>query len=335
MSDLKLPADIVLLHFGGPEKSEQVEPFLRNLFHDPFIIRAPLGQWGRRKLGSWIASRRWRHADEQYRAIGYSPINRYTDIQASHLQSLVGDFLPGSRVHVVNRYTAPFATDVVGKLKQRHGRRMFLMTLYPHFSHSTAGSSIRDFDQGWEAVNGEKTAVSTRVFSWWWHRDWLNYSWAALKDGLERAKASGGPVTVLFSAHGLPQKYADRGDPYPHDIRGHFADMVRRGEQWAKVHDPHGKWNWKLSYQSRVGPVEWLRPYTEDAIKESAAGGGTLLLVPISFVSDHIETLFEMDITYKSLAKESGFKDCLRVAMPNEDRKFGEVLFEILKTWGL
>jgi ferrochelatase len=111
--------------------------------------------------------------------------------------------------------------------------------------------------------------------------------------------------------------------------------MVRRGEQWAKVHDPNGKWNWKLSYQSRVGPVEWLRPYTEDAIKESAAGGGTLLLVPISFVSDHIETLFEMDITYKNLAKESGFKDCLRVAMPNEDRKFGEVLFEILKTWGL
>jgi len=342
-SSSHVPADVVLLHFGGPTRREEVQPFLERLFQDPFIIRAPLGTWGRRKLGEMIARRRWMHTDEQYAKIGYSPINRYTDVQAQHLDKLVRGLNPDSRVHVVNRYTAPFAREVVPRLERESSRRLFLATLYPHFSHSTAGSSIRDFDTAWETVHGVKTRTSTRVFSWWWHQQWVEYSWQALREALERAVAGvssdgGGSktITVLFSAHGLPQKYADRGDPYPHDIRAHYAELVRRGEAWIRASAAGVECKWELSFQSRVGPVEWMRPYTEDVIAASGTkNGGTLVIVPISFVSDHIETLYEMDVTYRELSLRSGFSRFERVKMPNEDPKLAAVIFAVLRDFGL
>ena len=336
----KRAVDVVILHFGGPTCEEQVQPFLRRLFEDPFIIRAPLGVTGRKWLASYISKKRWKHTNEQYKAIGYSPINHYTKIQADFLEQRLKADHPESKVFVVNRYTEPFAPQVIPEiLKSPAERPLFLLTLYPHFSHSTAGSSIRDFDQAWEAITGTKTKTSHRVFHWWWQRRYREYALEFLKEAVSKHQTTypGQALSVLYSAHGLPQKYADRGDPYVHDIRAHAEELSLMLRSWAK--EEFGgqlDLSFDLSFQSRVGPVEWLRPYTEDKIEELGnKRGGTLLIVPLSFVSDHIETLYEMDVTYRNLALSKGFKNMLRARVPNEDPKFAVVLYDTLIDMGL
>lgn len=328
--------DVVLFHFGGPTREDEVEPFLYRLFMDPFILRAPLGplrQW----LARRISGKRWREANEQYQHIGYSPINRLTLHQAEALQAKLRQINPDTNVRVVNRYTAPFASEVVPQL--RWGKaRVAGITLYPHLSHSTVVSSLRDFDLAAREHLGA-FPVMTRVYSWWSHPSYLDHSWRLLLPTLEEAMAESRPVTVMFSAHGLPKKYVDRGDPYVCDILAHAGELERRGRQWlaqrgdarapADVH-------WQVTFQSRVGPVEWMRPYTEQSIAElGASRGGALVLVPISFVSDHIETLYEMDETYRKLALASGFKHYGRATPSNESAEFTDCLVQILRSHGV
>ncbi|NDE15170.1 ferrochelatase [bacterium] len=329
--------DVFLLHFGGPTSSAEVQPFLTELFEDPFILRVLLPEGARKALGRFIARRRVPKADSQYRVIGYSPINRYTDIQARHLEKKLREIHPNTNVHVINRYTAPRAVDVVRGLDTRVRRRVFLLTLYPHFSHATAGSSMFDFDKAWRLCHGSDHDKMTRVSSWWHQRDYLEYSWELLRESLQSAldasARSGDPrITVLFSAHGLPVKYLRRGDPYPHEIRAHFAELEARARKWLP---PAADVAFELSFQSRVGPVEWLRPYTEDMIARlGRERGGQLVMVPVSFVSDHIETLYEMDVTYKADAAKAGFTGWHRVTMPNDDERLAHCLRQTLVTHG-
>ncbi len=329
--------DVFLLHFGGPTSSEEVQPFLTELFEDPFILRVLLPEAARKALGRFIARRRVPKADGQYRAIGYSPINRYTEIQARHLEKKLREIHPRTRVHVINRYTAPRAQDVVRGLDPRDARRIFLLTLYPHFSHATAGSSMFDFDKAWRLCHGSDHDKMTRVSSWWHQRDYLEYSWELLRDSLQAAldtaaRSDNPRVTVLFSAHGLPVKYLRRGDPYPHEIRAHFAELEARARKWLP---PGADVAFELSFQSRVGPVEWLQPYTEDMIARlGRERGGQLVMVPVSFVSDHIETLYEMDVTYKADAAKAGFSGWHRVRMPNDDERLAHCLRQTLVTHG-
>src|SRR5690606_9261708 len=155
----------------------------------------------------------------------------------------------------------------------------------------------RDFDLAWRARRGDASFPSTRVYSWWWAPSYLEYSWARLEAVLQAALREAGeaPVSVLFSAHGIPQRYDQRGDPYVVEMRAHFADHVHRGKSMLARHAQGrhaGQVFWELSFQSRVGPVEWVRPYTDATIAQlGKARGGTLLVVPVSFTSDHIETL--------------------------------------------
>lgn len=333
--------DVFLLHFGGPTSSDEVQPFLTELFEDPFILRLLLPEPARKALGRFIARRRVPKADRQYRAIGYSPINRYTEAQARHLEAKLREIRPNTNVHVINRYTAPRAVDVVRAFDPRLARRVFLLTLYPHFSHATAGSSMFDFDKAWRLCHGTDHDKMTRVSSWWHQRDYLDYSWDLLREALHGAldaalDSSSGltseKITVLFSAHGLPVKYLRRGDPYPHEIRAHFAELEARARKWLP---PGADVTFELSFQSRVGPVEWLRPYTEDMIAQlGRERGGHLVMVPVSFVSDHIETLYEMDVTYKADAQKAGFTGWHRVRMPNDDERLAHCLRQTLVTHG-
>jgi ferrochelatase len=333
--------DVVLLNFGGPTKEAEVQPFLERLFNDPFIIRSPwIGPRLRAFIAKRISTKRAPRVAEEYAKIGYSPINRMTDAQARQLQDRLRARRPDTRVLVVNRYTGPFAEDIVKQLDTR-GSRLFLISLYPHLCHSTTVSSIRDFDLAFEAHFGHRDVPSVRVFSWWHNPAALEYSWGKCRESLEAAlaRSKDEAITVLVSAHGIPQRYNKRGDPYVNEIQAHFHELRRRCELWA-AGLPGGlgassRIQWHLSFQSRVGPVDWVRPYTDEAIAElGPEHKGTLLMVPISFTADHIETLFEMDHTYRDLALRSGFSHYARVAPANDDPAFTDCLVDVLVQHG-
>jgi ferrochelatase len=333
-----VPHDIVLCNFGGPTKAEEVEPFLIKLFEDPFIIRAPLPAKWRARLARRIARKRAPKSTAEYAEIGFSPINKTTEIQARYLEALVKAKRPAARVHVVNRYTSPFAEDVLKSIDLKT-TRLFLLTMYPHLCHSTTVSSLRDFDQALERLHGEIRVPSTRVFSWWFNPRYVDLTWRRLQDGLVEAFSRGkGPYTVLFSAHGIPVRYHRRGDPYVIETNAHFTALKQKTAVWLSVYEG-GKYaklvDFVLSFQSRVGPVEWVKPYTDETIESlGPQKKGTLVVVPISFTSDHIETLFEMDRTYKELAMNSGFQEFVRVKPAGEDPELAQCLFEMLVQHG-
>lgn len=330
--------DVVLCNFGGPTSTAEVEPFLLRLFEDPFIIRAPLPKRLRSYIARRISKKRAPKAAAEYASIGYSPINRMTDIQAAHLEALLRERRPNTKVHVCNRYTAPSADEVVARLDPEKSR-IFLITLYPHLCHSTTVSSLRDFDLAMARRFGRADLPSVRVFSWWHHPAYVDLTFAQLQRGLESAlqEPGDGPLTVLFSAHGLPARYNDRGDPYVIETQAHFAELKRRGLAWLARQSPAiaASSAWHLSFQSRVGSVEWVRPYTDEILvtlgKERR---GRLVVVPISFTSDHIETLYEMDQTYRELALNSGFQSFTRVKPANDDPALAACLADSLVQHG-
>lgn len=323
--------DVILCNFGGPTSAAEVEPFLRRLFEDPFIIRTQLLKpWMRRWLAKRIATKRAPSVVHEYERIGFSPINRMTEIQAALLEKELRAINPATKVHVVNRYTRPFAEEVVPRLEPE-GRRLYVTSLYPHTCHSTTVSSYRDFDLAFEQRHGVRDVGSIRVFSWWHNQRFMAWSEKKLREAIDTAVAAtppGAKVAVLFSAHGLPVKYNNRGDPYGNEIRAHFRELQSRIQ--------NDRVSWHLSFQSRVGPVEWMKPYTDQVVAELAAvnKGGTLLMVPVSFTADHIETLHEMDVTYKGLALEKGFARYARVVPANDDPELAVCMREILVQHG-
>ncbi len=339
MDQKDLPHEVILLNFGGPTRAEEVEPFLYRLFLDPFIIRSKMPDFLRRLLARRIAKKRTPKATAEYQKIGFSPINRLTEIQARLLETELKKIRPHSRVRVANRYTAPFADDVVKGVDPAKCR-LFLLTLYPHFCHSTTVSSIRDFDLAFERQHGHREIPSVRVFSWWQNPRYLAHGAKKLREALEKTLSGepNEPITILFSAHGIPERYNTRGDPYVTETKAHFAELKRRTEEWLQTVDggkQTRRCHWELSFQSRVGPVEWVRPYTDEKIAElGKTRGGTLVIVPISFTSDHIETLYEMDHTYRALALASGFKGYSRAAPSNDDPELAACLADVLRQHG-
>ena len=331
---------VLLLNFGGPTNESEVEPFLRRLFEDPFIIRTRLPEFVRLWLARRIARKRAPKANAEYAKIGYSPINKMTEAQAMHLSRLLREKRPNARVQVINRYTAPFADEVVKSLDPAKDR-LFLVTLYPHLCHSTTVSSLRDFDHAMMRRFNRLDLASTRVFSWWHHPRYLDLTFASLRASLETVLNDAGDdqVTVVFSAHGLPKRYCERGDPYVTEIFAHAQALSQRGEAWLAQY--YGgrylkRTSWQVTFQSRVGPVEWMRPYTDEMLVQlGKERGGRLIIVPISFTSDHIETLYEMDHTYRDLALKAGFRQVARVKPANDDPELALCLAELLLQHGL
>ncbi len=321
--------NIVLFNFGGPTCDEEVYPFLKRLFSDPFILRSPwLGTCVREFLATRIAKGRAAQSVEDYSKIGFSKIGAITQSVADQLAKKLQANDASTKVYVVNRYTAPFAKDVVKQIDWHQSRNIFL-TLYPHLSHSTVVSSFRDFDLAYIEAFGKKDFAAFRIFSWWYHPAAMRYTAKALQRAIDDACTSAeddANLLVLFSAHGLPKKYYDNGDPYVDEVLCHFEELKSRMELPSRVNV-----DFQLSYQSRVGPMEWVGPYTETAIAEyPQRKGARILLVPISFTSDHIETLFEMDMVYQEQALKAGFSSYSRMPMPNDDPEFVDVLAQML-----
>ena len=287
---------VVLCNLGGPDSMEAVRPFLFNLFSDPDIFRLPLGRLTQRPFAALIAWRRTPEAAHGYAAIGgKSPILEYTRAQADALQQALagaGEY----DVHVCMRYWHPLTNEVVAMLKQKNYARVILLPLYPQYSITTTGSAYNELQRQCDRQHYHPAV--TLVRQWYDQPDYQ----AAIVEML-RAELNKFPdpdparIELLFSAHGLPRKIVDGGDPYERQICATY-DAVRAPLGW-----PHTT----LCYQSRVGPLEWLRPYTDDVIRDKAAAGTKQMLVyPIAFVSDHVETLFELGITYAELARAQG-----------------------------
>lgn len=300
---------VLLLNLGGPEQPEDVRPFLYNLFSDPEIIRLPF-PWMQKPLAWLISSLRSQKSEENYREIGGgSPLRRITEEQAIALQDSLQQKGVEAQVYIGMRYWHPFTEEAIARIKRDEIERLVILPLYPQFSISTSGSSFRLLEKLWQE-DPSLHNIDYTVIPSWYQRQGYHQAMAELIareiDRCENPEAA----HLFFSAHGVPVSYVEEaGDPYQEEIEECTAAIVRTLNR-ANAHT--------LAYQSRVGPVEWLQPYTEDAIGELAEQGvKDLVVVPISFVSEHIETLQEIDMEYRELAEEAGIENFNRVPALN------------------
>ncbi len=302
---------VVLFNLGGPDKPEAVQPFLFNLFNDHAIIDLPKPlRWFVAKM---ISRRRAPVAREIYRHLGGgSPLLPNTEAQAEALekalQGRLGDRGHEVRTFIAMRYWHPRSDEAAGAVKAYAPDRIVLLPLYPQFSTTTTGSSLTDWRA---AAKRQGLDVPSRAICCYPRQPGFIAAMAsALGAALAEASKVGRP-RVLFSAHGLPEKVVASGDPYQWQVEQSAAAIVQAlGHSGAST----GDLDWIVSYQSRVGPLDWIKPYTVAEIERAGSDGVPLIVVPLAFVSEHSETLVELDIEYRKLAETSGVPLYLRVA---------------------
>jgi ferrochelatase len=299
---------VLLLNLGGPDSLRAVKPFLFNLFSDREIIR--LGpSFLQKPIAYLISSFRGKKTEEAYSLIGgKSPIRDITFAQAKALEealnksggndSSVAASQPALKVSVAMRYWHPLIEKVVPELYDNGIRKLIVLSLYPQYSVATTGSSLNKLKDVTEKFGIE---IFT-VLSWFDHPLYIDALVHSIEEGLkvfgQTVSAPAEGTHVLFSAHSLPVKFIEEGDPYVDQIKGTINEIVK------KINI-----SWSLSYQSKSGPVQWLGPSTDKMIEDLAEKGiENLLVVPVSFVSDHIETLYEIDILYKKMAEALGMR---------------------------
>ena len=307
---------IVLFNLGGPDKPEAVKPFLFNLFNDPAIIGAPNPI--RFLLAKFISSKREKTAQEIYEFIGgKSPIMEETEKQRKALQKSLaktGD----NQVFICMRYWHPMSEQVVAEVKAYNPDHIILLPLYPQFSTTTSGSSLKDWKE--EAEKQGLDIPTTEICCYPTEPHFISSHVRKIREHFLQASAET-PARILFSAHGLPEKIIDAGDPYQWQV-----------EQTTKaIVDILGipELDYVNCYQSRVGPLKWIGPSTEDEIMRAGADKKPIVLVPIAFVSEHSETLVELDIEYREIADEHGVPIYSRVPALTDDADYIECLSQL------
>ena len=306
---------VLLLQMGGPDSLDAVEPFLLNLFADRDIIR--IGPAFLQPLISRIiVKRRAPKSEACYAQIGgKSPIRELTELQARALEELLG---PEFRCFVAMRYWKPSTTEALAAIRREGISRVIALSLYPHYSRATTGSSLNELKRVLREA-GVKFNVSF-IDRFYDHPLYIEALTERIEQGLARFPERD-EVHLLFSAHSLPQSFIEEGDPY----LDHILTTVRL------VMERLGALEYHLAFQSRAGPVKWLEPSTEEMLKLLGDGGcQNLLMVPISFVSDHIETLYEIDIQYAEEAEELGIENFQRSPSLNDSPLFIECLAELV-----
>ncbi len=313
---------VLLLNLGGPDQLEDVGPFLFNLFSDPEIIRLPF-PWLQKPLAWMISTMRTRKSQENYRHIGGgSPLRRITEEQATALQQHLQQKGIEAQVYVGMRYWHPFTEEALARIKRDRIEKLVILPLYPQFSISTSGSSFRLLEKLWQEDPALQRIEYTVIPSWYQRPGYLQAMAQLIAQELDQLPDRD-RVHIFFSAHGVPLSYVEEaGDPYQEEIEK-CTELIVKTLNRPNAHT--------LAYQSRVGPVEWLKPYTEEAIPALAASGvEDLLVVPISFVSEHIETLQEIDMEYRELAEEAGIHNFHRVPALNTHPVFIDDLAEMV-----
>ena len=294
------PIGVVLLQLGGPDSLESVEPFLYNLFCDPDIIDLPLAFLFRRPLAKLISSRRAPKVREYYRRIGKkSPILKLTRRQAMALERMLRETID-ARVFIAMRYWHPMTGETIAEIRRQRIERVVLLPLYPQFSKTTTGSSYNEWKR--RLVPGSTNGLRfDLVEEYCEHPLYIAALVRNITIALMRVPARDRHgVHLVFSAHGTPTRLVREGDPYQRQVIRTCEAVIKEGKFGLSHH---------LCYQSKVGPQEWLKPSLHETIAKLAADGVThVITVPIAFVSDHSETLWEINIEERHRARELGIR---------------------------
>ncbi len=305
---------VVLFNLGGPSSLENVEPFLFNLFYDRAILRLPNPfRWLIAKL---ISKRRTSTAREIYRSIGgKSPILENTNAQKEALEEALQASGFNTEVFVAMRYTFPRVCDILDQLKNKAFEQIILIPLYPQFSTTTTASSFQEWDEMFIPL--ELKTIVKKVCCYPTAEGFISAQKELI---LEKIKDIDN-FRILFSAHGLPVSIVKGGDPYPTQVEKTAQAIIE------SMNIPNIDFN--VCYQSRVGPVKWIGPSTESEIERAGLDHKNVILVPLSFVSEHSETLFELDIEYGELAHKAGIKNYIRIPTVSTHPSFINFLVDI------
>jgi len=324
---------VLLLNLGGPESLEAVEPFLYNLFSDREIIQLPGGPLLQKPFARLIAKVRGPKVRENYRSIGGgSPILELTRRQASALERALNgsEESASTRFHVgvAMRYWHPDSAEALAEMRDLGVRRIVALTLYPQYSSATTGSSLSALARTVTSVFPDEGFHWTAIDRYPEEPEYLEALTDTVVEALDALPAAERSETViLFSAHGLPVRFIQAGDPYVEEIARTRTGVLRLLEQRGRRHP------WKMGYQSRTGPVRWIGPYTDQVIEELArAGTRSVLVVPLAFVSDHIETLYEIDLLFGGLARRLGIPGFHRTRMLNDTPRFMAALAGLVRS---
>ncbi len=312
---------VVLFQLGGPDSPEAVEPFLFNLFSDPDIIDFPFARLARPALARLVASRRAEKVREHYASLGgKSPIGELTERQARALERALARELR-VRVFVAMRYWHPLTEEAVRQVETHGCRELVLLPLYPQYSCTTTGSSLNEWARRYPGDGGRATEVKT-IRQFYDHPTYLEALVEKVNEGLGRFGREASDVWLVFSAHGVPTRVIEAGDPYRAQIEASCRLVVERGG-WSNPH--------RLCYQSRVGPGRWLSPSLVEALQDLAAQGARrVLVVPVSFVCDHIETLGEINMEARQRAVELGIDHFELMPALNDSPTFIRALAELV-----
>jgi len=324
---------VVLAQMGGPGCVADVEPFIRSVFCDPDVVSLPGGRVGRELLGALIAKTRGAKVRDAYRRIGGgSPIRATTERQAVALRAELAARGSDVPVAVAMRYTQPDVVTALGALVEQGVGRLVVLPLFPHYGRATTGSSEAEVRRVAEACYpGIEVAV---VRSWWHVPSFLDLQVASVlsaldelgetNDGSSQHATRRGRAGVLISAHGVPQRSVDDGDPYIEDVEASAAAIAARIPTGIES---------RLGYQSRSGPVRWAGPDVRQVIVDLVEQGvSRLAVLPISFVSDHLETLHEIDIVLRTFAEKAGIESFARAPVLNDGPEAGPVLADAMES---
>ncbi len=303
---------LILLNMGGPNNLQEVEVFLKNMFRDENILPIK-SQLLRRFVAFMITTMRKNEAKKSYEALGgKSPLVMHTQKLVNKLQSRLVD----TYVTFTMRYTPPFAKDTIKELVARNIKELFLLPLYPHYSTTTTKSSLEDF---YNTAKGLGFHARFHDIANFYENSPFN---EAIVQQIVQSVDNTHEYELIFSAHSLPQKIIDRGDPYLQEIQDHVKILSNLlGTKFSSYH---------LAFQSKLGPVKWLEPSLEEKLKEMK--GKKVLVYPLSFVLDNSETEFELHIEYKEIAKSLGVQEYRVVPCLNDSDAFVEALIDIYKS---
>lgn len=315
---------IVLFNLGGPDRTESIRPFLVNLFTDPAILRVPgfVRPW----LGRFIAWRRTGPATENYAVLGgRSPLLELTEEQGRSLDAaLAGDAGMEAKSFVCMRYWHPMSEEAARAVQAWAPDEVLLLPLYPQFSTTTTGSSIAAWQDACRKVG--LSVPTTTLCCWHSHGGFAAATAALVQQAFAKARAElppEVPLRILFSAHGLPESIVTAGDPYQWQVEQTVAAMVERLDIPGLDH--------VICYQSRVTPQKWIGPSTEDEIERAGHDKAAILVCPIAFVSEHSETLVELDVEYREEAEKLGVPGYFRVPAQNSDPAFIAALADLAR----
>ena len=318
---------VVLFQLGGPDSLDAIEPFLYNLFCDPDIIDFPFARLAREPLARLISSRRAGKVRKHYEQIGgKSPIREVTERQARALELELNKSI-SARVVVAMRYWHPLTETAIQQVEAFSPTEIVLLPLYPQYSSTTTGSSLNEWRRQFSCQHAPKVHEIRGFYD---HPPYLDAVVERINQGLERFRRSNGhaagipsDVHLLFSAHSIPMSVIQKGDPYQAEIEATVKLVMERG-RWGNPHS--------LCYQSRSGPGRWLDPFINETLQAIAERGAErVLVVPIAFVSDHVETMHEINIESREQAEKFGIKQFETMEGLNDSYLFIAALEDLVK----